>query len=338
MPHSRSRVHTGVLLLMGCLGVTAAEAAEDPQATAMYQDVLRHRKLVVHPGRLDVRNRYRSVVQVLTRELMAKDQGEGGQCSGSLIGPGLVLTAAHCVCKRRGIQPHDMEPATRRAVPTPAQVTRAMLIKGMSIDAATKEPDCVKSVTVSTVIYDPPGAGADEGMYSRKYQGTVRAHPELEILFERNNIVWSNADLAVIFLSSSLQGQRLPVYRLTETEIQKGVRVTLVGHGMEPAKEPFGDRRFGENRVSWLNMQETGGVEFVVGAQKLEDGTAATHVDGGDSGGGCFRAGDNKVLVGVIGARAERANGEVFSVITSIFPHRKWLLQQIEEARRLRRP
>ncbi len=146
-------------------------------------------------------------------------------------------------------------------------------------------------------------------------------------------MVWSNADLAVIFLSTQLEEEeKFPVYKLAETEVRVGSRITLVGFGLGETGTSFGERRYGENRISWVRRLESGSVEFVAGAQKLEDGTIASHAYGGDSGGGCFSAGDNTLLVGIIGSRAENARGESFSVFTSVYAHRKWLDEQIKEA------
>ena len=210
---------------------------------------------------------------------------------------------------------------------------RAAALRGKVIESMITAGNCVQDVTVSTVIYDPPEGKAGAGLHIRKYPGRVRPHPNFEQLYDRQNIVWSNADVAVIFLAEPLaEPEQFPIYRLTDAEVKRGEPVTIAGFGWTESNEPYGERRFGDNEVSWVRALESG-VEFVAGAQRLKDGKEATHVYGGDSGGGCFRAGDNQVLVGVIGARAESATGESFSVITSVYPHRTWLAAQIKEAR-----
>ncbi|WP_224247760.1 trypsin-like serine protease [Hyalangium gracile] len=161
----------------------------------------------------------------------------------------------------------------------------------------------------------------------------MRAHPDLELLYDEQNLVWSSADLAVVFLSTPVdEEEKLPVYKLADAEVRTGDRITMVGFGLGETGRPFGERRYGENRVSWIRRMESGSVEFIAGSQRLEDGSAASHAYGGDSGGGCFSAGDNTVLVGVIGSRAESAKKGSFSVMTSVFAHRKWLEAQIQEA------
>jgi hypothetical protein len=164
------------------------------------------------------------------------------------------------------------------------------------------------------------------------FHGTVRAHPEAEILFVDGDIVWSYADLAVIFLDGPVQDGLFPVYELADEEVKPGDRVTFAGYGWEPKKFDYGKRRLGENEISWIKAVGSGNVELVAGAQTLPDGGMASHVHLGDSGGGCFKADDNKVLVGVISSYARGPNGEFYSVMTSVYANRLWLKRQIIEA------
>ena len=317
-------------LATGCANIAPAPAQQDPDA-AYYEAVLLHRKLVVHPARIDVKNRYPSVVEVYEPATHREDQLGDGNCSGSLIAPHVVLTAAHCVCPRREIRKEDLEIPPVRASTAPADgLTRTAYIRGRHIDTIVEPSTCPNEATVKTILRVPPSSGGRAATTAEEHGGTVHVPPETQILFEGNNAWWSSADLAVIVLDDPVVSKRFPVYRLADSEPKAGDRVTLVGLGGDPGGLPFGTRRVGDNIIAWLRILETGGIELVAGEQVLPDGSAVTNVDGGDSGGACLNADDKRVLVGVIASRAEAPDGKVFSVITSVVPHLLWLRRQIK--------
>lgn len=319
----------GCLLLGGCVAGTVRRS--DP----FIESPLIQRVLVTRPGPLDTGNRYQSAVQVISRETAGGPEEPAPECSGSLIGPRLVLTAAHCVCKKRNVVPEDLAKAPARARDLPAGdvvQTRALAIHGRAVEAIATASDCAKRSQVKAVVYVPSKRHGKPVAQVADYEGAVRAHPDFELLLDKANILWSNADLAVIFLTEAVDG--ISPSRLAAAEVQVGDRITLVGYGLGETQVGFGERRFGDNRVSWIRRLESGSVEFIAGEQLLEDGKPASHLYGGDSGGGCFKADDSKVLLGVNGSRALNAKGEAFSIFTSVYSHRPWIERQIEEARR----
>jgi hypothetical protein len=141
--------------------------------------------------------------------------------------------------------------------------------------------------------------------------------------------VWATADLAVIRLDEPVKGAA--VFKLAASEVQPGEPIVMVGYGPSSADDDtYGTRHFGPNKVGWLRRMETGSVEFVAEAQRQSDGSPASHIFGGDSGGACLSQKDQNVLVGVATSTARNRKGEALSIFTSVYAHRDWLAQQLD--------
>src|SRR5512133_786490 len=65
------------------------------------------RTLPFRPNPVDMGHRYEATVQVFSQE-MAEGRAAPPTCSGIVIAPRLILTAAHCVCKRRDPTSEEM--------------------------------------------------------------------------------------------------------------------------------------------------------------------------------------------------------------------------------------
>jgi hypothetical protein len=169
-----------------------------------------------------------------------------------------------------------------------------------------------------------------------KIEGQVLLHPDFEIIFGRrtggSHVVWSNADLAVIFLEKRVPFAP-PFLELADSEVPSGDFITMVGFSFGTTSPPrYGVRHFGENRISRLIPLETGGTVFRVEEQMLPDGEVASHAQMGDSGGACIKRGAKNLLVGITTMGAMKPNGEPMSFFTSVYSHRSWLMQMLKRA------
>lgn len=144
--------------------------------------------------------------------------------------------------------------------------------------------------------------------------------------------MWSNADLAVIFLERPVPFV-LPPLELADSEVHPGDIITMVGFSFGTSSPPaHGVRHFGENKVNRLIPLETGSTVFRVEEQVLPDGGAASHAQLGDSGGACIKRGTRNLLVGITTVGGTKPNGEPLSFFTSVYSHRSWLIQMLKRA------
>jgi hypothetical protein len=261
----------------------------------MGESLILEEPMIPLAGKEDFENRYPFTVTV-TAHL-----GEHGtmMCSGGVISRHLVLTAGHCVCPPRSVNPPRGE---RQTV----------------IDTVA----CAASATVETLLYKPMPRGAQlpEGAWKEAQPGTVRPHPDLRILLDsQNRVVSTHADLAIIVLSKPL-GPEFGALPLAHEEVETGESVVITGYGYDETSNSFGsDRRSCANKVT-QRLEPTG--ERVLVEQP------GRHLYRLDSGGPCLRVGLRAMtLVGV----SSRSLGQGAS-FTSIHGYRDWLRAEIQRA------
>jgi secreted trypsin-like serine protease len=247
------------------------------------------RFLILNAAAEDLDNRYLSTVVV---------GGFPKFCSGVLVHPYLVLTAAHCVC-----------------LPDERQER---------IDTKT----CAKRTQVTSYAY-----AHEDGrhkMVPQTRQGTVRPHENFEAILDNEQVVTgATSDLAVVFLDQPLE--RVPLgYQLMSSSVEIDDELIVVGYGHTHAENTNGGRRFfGRNTVTQKGRSNLTNLKDKDIVFLFE--VPGAHAFAGDSGGPCFREdGQGRWLVGIV----SQGNGRV-SRFTSLHPHLLWLKDQIGKAEHL---
>jgi hypothetical protein len=241
---------------------------------------------------VDRANRYLSAALVSTNATMT--EGGAVDCSGALIAPRLVLTAATCVCMK-----------------TPAHT--ATQKNATQADAS----NCAKQSSVFFINYDdPPAQEQPYRSVSTEYWGDVRPHPDFKMIFsESGELISSNANLAVVVLASAVQD--VPALRLTETPTQPGESLLLVGY---PSDIEHGGihRKRRSLKIEVVNLS-TQHEDFSFSIPSRQ------RTDMGINGGPLLREASNgPVLIGIVNA----SSASHYSII-STHPYMAWLLKEI---------
>jgi hypothetical protein len=243
-------------------------------------------------GTRDFQNRLSSTVMITTMDPL-----EGAECSGVLIGPRLVLTAGHCVCKPLGA---------------------SSLNEGESTPGNGRS--CAKQAHAVTVVYGKARGKVIADFKLRIYTGSVRPHPELKLTAgEDGALSAASADLAVIVLNEPVE-DGIPVAALADTEVQIDEPLLMAGYGQDPSIGGiYGARYFRRNKVTGADVTSTG--RFIYEQQ-------GPYLYSGFSGGPCFRESDGSYwLAGISSTGSDRELS-----FTSTVSYRAWIRSEAQRA------
>jgi hypothetical protein len=265
--------------------LTDAGCASDSVATAEARtsvETAPAERSYILGGKLDSGNLYPNTV-LITRRLNKREEGI---CSGVLISPRLVLTAAHCVCMEK-------------PVATPMDHARTV------IDGSI----CMQAPIVTPVIYgDSPSSPHYTG-------GKIEPHPELKLLYDDDGVLVSaNSDLAFIHLKEPIPG--IQSARLAPSEVGVGSAVVLVGFGYTDIQRKIlpGARYFGRTEIAQVDREV------------LRITRPGLHAFEGDSGGPCFKWVQGKASPVLVGITRGGGAPVYSTLTSTAFPkNREWI-------------
>lgn len=249
--------------------------------------------LYLAAGKPDFANQYPSTVMVSRVEPLG-----AAHCSGVLLTPHLVLTAANCVCR-------------------PRKVPSAGGGDSILFDTSV----CVGSAYITVTDYGKVFHAylAETNMHS--IAGTVRPHPNFKlVLDEDRSVVINQADLAVIHLRQPV-ASKFPPISLSDQDIRTQETLLMAGYGYGQEFGQIAGLRFVRSNKVLGEAAPHDHSRFLYEQQ-------GAFMYRGFKGGPCFRQeGTRYTLAGIASIGTDKELS-----LTSISFYRDWLSSEIRQS------
>jgi hypothetical protein len=179
---------------------------------------------------------------------------------------------------------------------------------------------CAGQANAITIHYGKVRSGQKADLQATIYAGTIRPHPDLQLVFDNSGaIVSAHANLAVLLLDEPVEGG-IQSATLADTEVMEGEHLVMAGYGYgKHIGGSYGARFYRTNKV--VKAQTPSAGRFIYEQQ-------GAYLYNGFDGGPCFREhGAERWLVGISGAGTE----EELPLTSTVF-FGAWIKSEIARA------